>query len=170
MMVSYCNRQEIVMDPHPPWTDPHCPVARTADLVGDRWSLLIVRDAFDGLRRFGEFRTSLGIAKNILADRLRALTEHQILCRHANDRGTRTEYHLTPQGEQLFTVILALRQWGEAHAFSPEEPRSALVSLDGRPLATLGPATLDGDSADGRNTLVLKVTTPGRPPTNEPAE
>lgn len=59
------------------WTDPHCPTARAADIIGDRWSLLIVRDAFDGSSRFSQFQRNLGIAKNILTDRLKVLVEQE---------------------------------------------------------------------------------------------
>src|SRR3954454_14774427 len=103
------------------WTDPECPVARAVDLLGDRWSLLIVRDAFDGERRFSEFQRNLGIAKNILADRLRALVDHGILEQRPNARNTRQEYALTERGADLFGVIVSLRQWGERHAFAPGE-------------------------------------------------
>ncbi|MER2224827.1 MAG: helix-turn-helix domain-containing protein, partial [Rhodococcus sp. (in: high G+C Gram-positive bacteria)] len=60
------------------WTDSHCPTARAADIIGDRWSLLIVRDAFDGASRFSQFQRNLGIAKNILTERLKALVEQGI--------------------------------------------------------------------------------------------
>src|SRR3954466_2929162 len=93
-----------------------CPVARSVDAVGDWWSLLIVRDAFDGSRRFGEFQRSLGVAKNILSARLKSLVDQGILC--VEPAGAYNEYVLTPKGEALFPVIVALRQWGEAFAFT----------------------------------------------------
>ena len=65
-----------------------CPVARSVDIVGDRWSLLIVRDAFDGMRRFGDFQRSLGVARNILSDRLRKLVEAGVLDMQAASDGT----------------------------------------------------------------------------------
>ena len=117
-----------------------CPVARSVDAVGDWWSLLIVRDAFDGSRRFGEFQRSLGVAKNILSARLRALVENRIL------EQVPTGYELTPRGEALFPVIVALRQWGEAFAFAPGEPHSQL--LDRRNRKPLKP--LEIHAADGR--------------------
>ena len=130
-----------------------CPVARTLDLVGDRWSMLIVRDAFDGAARFGDFQRRLGVARNILADRLRALVEHGILAlQPAADGSVYQEYALTEKGADLFAVIVALRQWGERHLFEEGEARSALVdTVNGRPLATMLPMTADGKvvSADG---------------------
>ena len=76
------------------WTDPHCPTARAADIIGDRWSLLIVRDAFDGSSRFSQFQRNLRIAKNILTDRLKTLVEQGIFEVRPNEQGTRNEYIL----------------------------------------------------------------------------
>ena len=91
-----------------------CPVARSVDLIGDRWSLLIVRDAFDGMRRFSDFQRSLGVARNILSDRLKKLVDAGILQTEAAAKGSAYQaYVLTPRGESLFPVVLALRQWGE---------------------------------------------------------
>lgn len=81
--------------PDPDWTDPECPVARTLDLVGDRWSLLVVRDAMDGARSFTEFQRRTGIARNILTDRLRKLTAHGLLAQRTAPSGRRQEYVLT---------------------------------------------------------------------------
>lgn len=90
-----------------------CPVARSIDAVGDWWSLLIVRDALIGKRRFGEFQKSLGVAKNILADRLRKLVEADVLeLVPASDGSAYKEYALTEKGHELFLVIVALGQWG----------------------------------------------------------
>jgi DNA-binding HxlR family transcriptional regulator len=86
------------------------------DLVGEWWTLLILRDAFQGLRRFSEFQKSLGMAKNILAARLRKLVEHGILeMRPASDGSAYQEYTLTDKGRSLRTVVEALREWGESH-------------------------------------------------------
>lgn len=127
------------------WTDPTCPVARTLDLVGDRWSLLIIRDAMDGATSFTQFREGLGIARNILTDRLRKLVEHGILDKSAADDGRRHTYRLTGAGRDLFTTVVALRQWGERHAFAAGEARSVLVDAGGRKLPELRP--LDGGGA-----------------------
>src|ERR1700722_10444707 len=98
--------------------DAACPIARSLDEIGDWWSLLIVRDAFLGVRRFGDFQRSLGMAKNILAARLRTLVAHRILeTRPASDGSAYQEYRLTEKGRGLYTVIVALRQWGEASCF-----------------------------------------------------
>ncbi|MFD3458843.1 winged helix-turn-helix transcriptional regulator [Nocardia fluminea] len=139
------------------WTDATCPVARTVDLVGDRWSLLIVRDAMDGPASFTEFRQRLGIARNILADRLRRLVEDGILTTSAAPSGKRHVYELTGAGQDLFTTIVALRQWGERHAFTDGEPRSALVDHDGRPLAALIPRSRSGALVTAETTDVRRV-------------
>ncbi len=91
-----------------------CPVARSLEAVGDAWSVLIVRQALAGMRRFGEFQTSLGVAKNILTVRLRRLVALDVLDQvPAADGSARREYVLTERGRGLFLVLMALRQWGE---------------------------------------------------------
>lgn len=126
--------------------DASCPVARTVDLVGDRWSLLIVRDAFDGMHRFSDFQRSLAVARNVLADRLRRLVEAGILTtRPASDGSAYQEYVLTPKGESLFPIVVALRQWGERHLFARGERHSQLVEKrTGKPVPAMLPQASDG--------------------------
>jgi DNA-binding HxlR family transcriptional regulator len=126
-------------------TEP-CPVARSIDILGDRWTLLIVRDAFDGTRRFGDFQRNLGAARNILADRLSRLVEAGILAMQpASDGTSYQEYVLTDAGEALFPVVVALRQWGEARLFRKGEPRSQLVvSATGKPVPQMALMSADG--------------------------
>lgn len=140
------------------WTDPACPVARAVDLIGDRWSLLIIRDAMDGATTFTEFRQRLGIARNILTDRLRKLLEHGVLDKSAATGGRRHTYRLTEAGLDLFTAILALRQWGERHAFAPDEPHSVLLDGRGRTLPELGSFDQDGVRLSVETSHVRKVT------------
>jgi len=94
-----------------------CPVACTLDLLGDRWTLLIVRDLFAGKSRFAELaRSPERIASNILADRLERLRSHGIVvARPCSVREGAFEYHLTPRGRSLLPVLTALRDWGLAH-------------------------------------------------------
>ncbi|WP_266181380.1 winged helix-turn-helix transcriptional regulator [Dyella humicola] len=124
----------------------NCPVARSLDAVGDWWSLLIVRDALSGVRRFGDFQQSLGLARNILTQRLRRLVELGILeSVPAADGSAYREYALTPKGEGLLTVIIALRQWGSESCFSPGETMERLVDTKtGKPLARLEVRSQDG--------------------------
>lgn len=97
----------------------NCPIARSLDCVGDWWSLLIVREALNGVRRFGEFHKILGVSKNILTGRLRMLVSHGILmAAPAADGSYYKEYALTAKGYDLFPIIVALRQWGEEHMFT----------------------------------------------------
>lgn len=136
-----------------------CPVARSVDLVGDRWSLLLVRDAFDGTRRFSDFQRGLGVARSILADRLRSLVEADIFeVQPASDGTSYQEYVLTPKGEQLFPLVVALRQWGEQHLFDSGEAHSQLVETNsGKPLALMQPTTTDGRVIAPGATNVRKV-------------
>ncbi|MDA2814413.1 helix-turn-helix domain-containing protein [Nocardiopsis sp. RSe5-2] len=139
------------------WTDPACPVARAVDLVGDRWSLLIVRDAMEGPASFTGLRRSLGIARNILSDRLRRLVDQGILSTGPSGGGKRHVYELTGAGKDLFTAVVALRQWGERHAFADGEPHSRLVDAEGRPVAELRPQGQDGALLDSDTTRVERV-------------
>lgn len=136
-----------------------CPVARSVDLIGDRWALLIVRDAFDGARRFGDFQRGLGVARNILTDRLRKLVEAGIFTTQpASDGTTYQEYVLTKKGESLFPVVVALRQWGEQHLFAPNEPHSVLIdSQSGKVIPPMQPQAADGRILSAANTQVRKL-------------
>ncbi|MHC2283069.1 DNA-binding HxlR family transcriptional regulator [Bradyrhizobium diazoefficiens] len=90
-----------------------CAIARSLGAIGDWWSLLIIRDALAGKRRFGELQKSLGLAKNILSARLQKLVERGILAiAPASDGTAYKEYVLTPKGEKLYLVVVALWQWG----------------------------------------------------------
>jgi DNA-binding HxlR family transcriptional regulator len=105
-----------------------CPVARTLEAIGDRWSLMIIRDAFDDIRRFSEFQKSLGVARNILAARLKSLVEVGVFdVQPASDGSAYKEYVLTEKGREIFPVVVSMRQWGERHLFRREEPRSVLL-------------------------------------------
>ena len=134
-----------------------CPVARPLDAIGDGWSLLIIRDAFDGLRRFGQFQKSLGVARNILSARLNNLVEQGIL--HtvpAGDGSSYQEYALTDKGRGLFPVLAALRQWSEEFYFEPAETRARLVDRKHRqPIARLEIRSADGRSLTPEDTVIV---------------
>lgn len=123
-----------------------CPVARSLDAIGDWWSLLIVRDAFDGICRFGEFQRNLGMAKNILSARLRALVAHGIFdLVPASDGSAYQEYVLTEKGKGLFPLIIGLRQWGEQFFYEEGEAHSRVVDrVNGKPVRTLELRAEDG--------------------------
>ena len=110
-----------------------CAIARALDAIGDWWSLLIVRDAMSGKRRFGEFQKSLGLAKNVLTVRLRKLVEVGILVLEpASDGSAYKEYVLTEKGERLHVAIVAIWQWGEEFAFAPDETAPRMIDVQSR--------------------------------------
>jgi len=123
-----------------------CPVARSLESLGDWWSLLIIRDAFLGIRRFSEFQKNIGLAKNILTVRLRTLVEHGILkTTPASDGSAYQEYVLTPKGRGVFPVLVALRQWSETYSGEPNGFATLLTDRSsGRPVRKLELRAEDG--------------------------
>lgn len=121
--------------------------------------LLLVRDAFDGVQRFGDFQRSLGVARNILSDRLRRLVEAGVLqVRPASDGSAYQEYALTAKGKTLFPVVVALRQWGEQHLFARGERHSVLVDKRTRkPVPFMAPRSKAGGALSADQTEVQKV-------------
>ena len=102
--------------------DMHCSVAQCLEVVGEWWSLLIVRDAFLGVRRFEDFQARLGISRNILNQRLKHLVENGVLHRVPyQEHPPRSEYRLTEKGRDLWHVVTAMRQWGDRWA-APDGP------------------------------------------------
>jgi DNA-binding HxlR family transcriptional regulator len=101
---------------HNTYAGQHCSVARTLEVVGERWTILILRDAFLGVRRFDDFQRSLGIARNVLNTRLQRLVEAGLLERRRyQERPARHEYRLTDMALDLWPAIVALMQWGDRH-------------------------------------------------------
>lgn len=106
----------------------NCSIAKTLDVVGEWWTLLIVRDALRGTQRFEDFQASLGIARSVLVARLSRLTEEGVLQRVAyQDHPPRYEYHLTDKGRSLAPVIAALLQWGDTWAPGPDGPPTLII-------------------------------------------
>lgn len=136
--------------------DAGCGVARPLDAIGDWWSLLIIRDAFDGLTRFGEFQKNLGLAKNILSARLRNLVAHGIMDTiPASDGSPYQDYVLTAKGRGLFPLLVALRQWGEDFFFEPGEEHVRLVDREsGQPVRKLELRSQDGRRLAPEDTVV----------------
>jgi DNA-binding HxlR family transcriptional regulator len=122
----------------------NCSIARALEIVGERWTLLIVRDCFLGLRRFEELQQSLGVARNVLTDRLNRLVEEGILERvRYSERPERFEYRLTPKGRDLEIALAGLRQWGDQH-LSEKPPRITRRKSDQKPVvAAFVPAGAD---------------------------
>jgi len=102
-----------------------CSIARTLGVVGERWTILILREAFLGASRFAEFRDRLGVAPDVLSDRLATLVEFGVMAREPyQEPGARSRfaYRLTPAGRELQVVLSALQQWGDEHLPWPEGP------------------------------------------------
>ena len=100
-----------------------CSIARALEIVGERWTLLVLRNVFLGWRRFDEQHQQLGIARNVLASRLqRLLDEHILELRPYGERPVRYEYHLTKKGRALWPVLVELLQWGDRYAPGPDGP------------------------------------------------
>ncbi|MEE6179225.1 winged helix-turn-helix transcriptional regulator [Mycobacterium sp. 050134] len=103
-----------------------CALARALTILGERWTLLIVRDAFHGLTRYDEFLRSLGLATNVLSARLQKLVEHGVMERS----GSRGSYHLTEKGRDLFPVVLTLMAWADRHEPGPKGPEVLILHND----------------------------------------
>lgn len=130
------------------WNDLHneaCPVARGLSVVGDRWTMLVLRDCFLGIRRFEQIQERLGITRHILADRLRKLEAAGVLRREAyHQRPPRHEYRLTERGKALYPLLVTLIDWANAHVPPEGDPSVRLVSRDtGEPIV---PVLVDRNS------------------------
>lgn len=108
--------------------DSYCSIARALSVVGERWTLLILREAFAGARRFDEFRQRLGIARNVLTARLQGLVRDGVLERvPCPESPRRFEYRLTPKGRDLYPVLVSLLRWGDRWLAGPEGPPLVLI-------------------------------------------
>jgi DNA-binding HxlR family transcriptional regulator len=125
----------------------NCAVAQALEVLGDWWTLLVVREAFIGTRRFSEFQDRLGISKNVLTQRLGHLVARGVLERvDVGEHGTHYEYALTPMGKDLAIVMTALRQWGDRWVFGAgKEPLLVYDRRTGRPIPPLRIRGEDGE-------------------------
>lgn len=142
-----------------------CSVAQAAEILGDKWTLLILRDTFFGLSSFSQFQKNLGMARNILSDRLGKLVENGLLERRQTRPGVdRYTYHLTEKGRALFPAITALMQWGDEWVFAEQgEPVHIVDRENGAPIDTV-----QVRAGDGRSLQANEVTfVPG--PNADPA-
>ncbi|PAV24770.1 transcriptional regulator [Tamilnaduibacter salinus] len=134
----------------------NCSVARALNEVGDWWSLLVVLHAMYGTRRFVDFQRELGIARNILCDRLARLVEHGVLKKvDVGEHGSRHEYRLTDKGRDLFPVVMALRQWGDR--WTPAQEQAPLDLRDratGRPVRPMVVQDADGRDLGIRDVML----------------
>jgi DNA-binding HxlR family transcriptional regulator len=117
-----------------------CSLAKSLEVIGERWSLLIVRDVMNGNRRFSGIQESLGVARNVLSARLQRLIDEDILERRAyQEAPPRYEYFLTQKGLDLWPTLMALMHWGDCHTPGPEGPPMAVVHRDcGGPVSDRG--------------------------------
>ena len=147
----------------------NCSIASALDVVGEPWTLLIVRDAFYGVRRFDDFQENLGIARNVLTARLKKLVEAGVFRKTAyRQRPLRHEYRLTDKGAALFTVIVGLKQWGDR--FGPAakngKPMDLVDRADGH--AARAGADRRADAAGGSSSPTC-APWPGPAPCRRPA-
>ena len=163
------------------FADMNCSIAQALEALGDWWTLLIVRDAFFGARRFGDFQHSLGIAKNILSDRLQRLVEHEIFAKvDVGDSGQRFEYRLTEKGEALLPLLTALREWSDEWIFGRGHepvivkdrrtrrrlPKMRVTDTEGRVLGRRDLVTEPGPGASEETVRLL--SRPRRPRETQP--
>jgi DNA-binding HxlR family transcriptional regulator len=140
----------------------NCSIASALDVVGEPWTLLIVRDAFYGVRRFDDFQENLGIARNVLTARLKKLVEAGIFRKTAyRQRPLRHEYRLTDKGAALFTVIVGLKQWGDRFGVASRngKPMELVDRADNKPLDPVLIDALSGQRLELTN--VRAVAGPG---------
>jgi DNA-binding HxlR family transcriptional regulator len=105
----------------------NCSIARTLEILGDRWTALVIRNALVGITRFDDFQSGLGVARNVLADRLARLTEEGILERRQyQERPVRYEYVITDKGRDLWPVLAAMVTWGDRY-YAPNGPPRVLI-------------------------------------------
>ncbi|OBA93561.1 HxlR family transcriptional regulator [Mycolicibacterium fortuitum] len=150
-----------------PWSDDACPIARTMSVLGQRWAILIIREALLGRSRFSEFRQRLGVASDVLSARLSELVEAGILrvvdYQEPGDR-TRSRYVLTDAGHELVSVLAALGQWGHVHRPRPHSSRYRFVeTATGEPVR-IGFQRKDGTAVPRGEVSLTEQPGQKRPP------
>jgi DNA-binding HxlR family transcriptional regulator len=137
----------------------HCSIRRALDVLGEKWSLLVLREAFYGLCRFDDFARALGCGRGVLSARLKTLTEAGILERREYkepDQRARAEYRLTDKGRDLFPALLALSQWSERWTPPPDGPVARVLSRkSGQPVAVVMTSDPDAETLGMRDIEIL---------------
>jgi DNA-binding HxlR family transcriptional regulator len=141
------------------YTAESCPIARSLEIVGERWTLLVVRDAFYGVRRFSDFRAHLGIPKAVLSERLSLLVDEGVFAKTAGSGG-RDEYVLTPKGRGLWPTIWSLVSWGNQNYVDQSHRRSYRHAACG---GTIGLDRVCAECGQIPNVAELVVHPPRRP-------
>lgn len=144
--------------------DDLCPVARGLSVIGDRWTLLLLRECFAGVRRFEQFQANLGVTRHVLADRLRKLEAHGVLRREAYcERPPRHEYRLTDKGKELHVVMLTLADWANRHEpVESARPFRVLMRETGEPARLALVDAVSGEPITHRNVTVERPSRAGR--------
>lgn len=134
-----------------------CSVANTLGVIGDRWNLLLLRDAFMGVRRFEDFQKDLGIARNILSNRLNRLVDAGIFeAVPYQDNPPRSEYKLTPMGKDLLDVLLAMWRWGDRWQAPQDAELRELIHLDcGKPTHIVASCAQCGEELNRSNLRIV---------------
>jgi DNA-binding HxlR family transcriptional regulator len=144
------------------FADMRCSIARSLELIGEWWTLLIIREAFFGSQHFGEFEAHLGIAPNVLSQRLTRLVEGGIFeVTSTSQSGKALAYKLTEKGRDLMPVIVALTQWGDKHEPAPEGPPVRIIERrNGEPITYMQPRSSVTGRALGKHEVTV-VAGPG---------
>lgn len=138
----------------------NCSIAKTLDVIGERWTLLILRDAFAGVHKFSKFQEQLGISRNILTARLNRLVDEGIFEKVSKVEGGHAEYHLTKKGYDLQPVLLSLAQWGEQYKPNPNGQRTYFIEHKTKqPIRRMEPTSQDGRPL--KHDEVIAVAGPG---------
>lgn len=135
----------------------NCSIARSLELLGEKWTFLVVREAWYGIGRFADFERALGCARNLLAERLHLLVDVGVLATEPyQEPGARTRqrYVLTPKGKELLPVLIALREWGDRHLAGPEGPPTYLNHRDCGHRVSLELRCTDGHALEGADDIV----------------
>ena len=143
------------------FTHDECPVARSLDQIGDWWTLLIVREVLYGLHQFNEIRASLGISRAVLSERLKELTQTDILERRSDTQDKRAaQYHLTEKGRDLWPVIIAMLGWSNKHVVGETEDIVYPLNPDSnKPIAELCARDIDGNVTPLKKMVLRKGKT-----------
>lgn len=147
------------------WAHANCPMARAVDLIGEWGSLLILREAFGGVRRFDDFQERLQMSRNLLTARLKKLVKGGVMTRQPiAENAKRLEYVLTPMGEDLATTIVALRQWGDRWLFAPDpHPADMVDVVDGTVLPPLKVRSASGRAVPPADIRLVPTRTKKKP-------
>jgi DNA-binding HxlR family transcriptional regulator len=137
-----------------------CSIARALEVVGERWSLLIIRDSLRGVTRFDDFQRSLGVARNVLTARLEHLTNEGVLSRKPyGPSGSRNEYELTAKGQELGTIVIAMMQWGDRHYPDDHGPHRVAKHVQcGGTVEVIAVCQKDGERVSGPQVQMVPAT------------